>query len=185
MGDRTYSRQSTSVPIDGLGSIDFFHAFLDGQILGPFSTEDLRKLPGFMLQTPVRPVGSEEWSPAFTLINLKSYLDAPLQKPPMPAFTGLVNEPYYGPTATTTPSRSPRWIKRFFSIVMLIGLGWMAVQTSRLDWRSELTNRPLAMQGYLKRQGHRVVTHLIDTLHDIDFVWFSEEPPNPRHPRID
>ena len=69
--DNVITHRRMAVPIDG-GSVDSFYVQLAGKILGPCKTIELRKLPGFVLQTLVRPVGSDEWFPAFSVINLKS-----------------------------------------------------------------------------------------------------------------
>ncbi len=39
----------------------------------PVEVAQLRKLPGFMLSTPVAPIESEHWTPAFQVIDLATY----------------------------------------------------------------------------------------------------------------
>jgi hypothetical protein len=171
-----------AVPIDG-GSVDSFYVQLAGKILGPCKTVELRKLPGFVLQTLVRPVGSEEWFPAFSVIDLKAYMN-PNSKPlVIPTAAQIFNEIVMRPVGKvfTILFRSVKWV---LLIGILGGMAWAGVLMSRHDGRVFLKNQMLTIESYLKAQGHQGVTSLIATLHDVDVVWFAKTAAPATHPII-
>ncbi len=52
---------------------------MDGQVVGPYPLHNLRRLPGFTLQTPVQLEGTNEWNPAFQVLDLKAYFANPVR----------------------------------------------------------------------------------------------------------
>jgi hypothetical protein len=46
---------------------------LRGKEYGPYSAPMLRRVPGFVLQTPTRKINSSTWLPAFQVIDLSAY----------------------------------------------------------------------------------------------------------------
>jgi hypothetical protein len=164
--------QRSAVPIDG-GQVDSFHAWIDGRIQGPYRTVELCRLAGFTLQTPVRPMGSAVWTPAFTVIDLKAYAhpaSQPMSGVPTAAqiFEEIVTRPLGRAFGVIF-----RWVKRVFLVGMVAGLCWAGIQMSRPDWRVDLASCKQMIVSCFRAQGHQAVTSLIDTLHDVDAAWFS------------
>ena len=67
-----------------------------------------------------------------------------------------------------------RWMKRILLLGILAGLTWAGVMMSRHDGRAYLKNQEVMIESSIKAQGHQGVMSLIETLHDIDVVWFSK-----------
>lgn len=50
-----------------------YYMLSGGHACGPYRLEELRRLPGFTLQTPLRISPSHDWKPAFSVIDIRAY----------------------------------------------------------------------------------------------------------------
>ncbi len=68
---------------------DRYEVLIGDKVHGPIETQALRTAPGFMLSTPVRAVGDNEWRPAYQVINLKTYFKVSSKPPEDDPFSTL------------------------------------------------------------------------------------------------
>jgi len=54
-----------------------YYLKMAGQSEGPYTMDQLRRLRGFTLQSPLRLGLGDEWEPAFTVLDLKAYMTPP------------------------------------------------------------------------------------------------------------
>src|SRR5688572_19330780 len=59
--------------------VTMYRVHVGRRIYGPVRVEDFKRIPGFTLQTPIAPVGTEHWKPAYKAINLQHYFNKPVQ----------------------------------------------------------------------------------------------------------
>ena len=55
------------------GSVTQYRVHVGTKIYGPVRHTDFRRIPGFTLKTPVALYGSDQWKPAYQVINLDNY----------------------------------------------------------------------------------------------------------------
>jgi hypothetical protein len=53
--------------------VSTYYLQFDGQEYGPYTTQQLQRLPRFTLGTPVRDAAGGSWRPAFQVLDLKAY----------------------------------------------------------------------------------------------------------------
>ncbi len=59
--------------------VTLYRVHVGRRIYGPIHIHDFKRIPGFTLQAPIAPVGTEDWKPAYQVINLQHYFNKPVQ----------------------------------------------------------------------------------------------------------
>jgi hypothetical protein len=57
------------------GNVMVYRVHVGNMIYGPVKPSELRRIPGFTLQTLITPYGVEEWQPAYKIVNLQKYFN--------------------------------------------------------------------------------------------------------------
>jgi hypothetical protein len=132
---------------------------LRGQVIGPFSVKQLRRLGGFTGQTLVSYPGTEKWAPAFRVLNINSY------EPPVAGVSG-VSERWVDWIAPSVPAASPvfdwkakripgEWVDRWFSRLVLLNV--VLAMAAFAAWSYPPVRTPL--QQELRRQAGEQWNH--------------------------
>lgn len=99
---------------------------LQGQVMGPYSVTQLRRLKGFTGQTLVSYPGSDKWAPAFRVLNMNAY------EPPIAGASGI-GERWIEWSPPTLQAASPvfdwkakhipgEWVDRWLSRVLIFNV---------------------------------------------------------------
>jgi hypothetical protein len=156
---------------DGSAEVDSFHVQIGGKVAGPFNTQELRKLPGFMLQTRVRRVGSDDWVPAFKVINLKKYLNPPMPPRPKPTLGKRLRESRregYLRKLIRFGLAIVRWLRRILIVAILAAIAWFGVSLNHNQLKELIRTEIRKAEIYVKLQAHRSIQRLIQELHQVD-----------------
>jgi len=122
--------------------VTMYRVHVGRRIYGPVRIQDFKRIPGFTLQTPIAPIGTESWKPAYQTINLQQYFHSPVQNTytrqacAQDIKNKLADELGLNETIEETPidvpaspSRRPpialRLVVSILLLVPLISAGWM------------------------------------------------------------
>jgi len=103
-----------------------FRVRIGARIYGPARIEDFKRIPGFTLQSPIAPLGTDEWRPAYQMINLQKYFNYSVdnsytQQDSATAVKTLMDGPRG--VFSYSPKRRMGITSRLFLAVLLMSLG--------------------------------------------------------------
>jgi hypothetical protein len=139
---------------------------MDGRQLGPYTIQQLQRIPRFTLQTPLRPSAGADWKPAFQVLDLKAYF---ARAPRANSFNQAIarNELQAAISARRAPAPRGRWTESLRALVRnlifamcLIGIGTLARVLSAKPWHPH----PAPISQLAKTYAHQSLQHLIARL---------------------
>lgn len=119
-----------------------YYVRINEKEVGPFTAEGLRRIRGFVLQTPTRRTGTATWGPAYQIVDLSAYFhNRSVAARPTPriehmarvldAITPIANLPR--PLTFPAPRRLRVFFTAlFFACVLVVGTSWLEQLTQKI-----------------------------------------------------
>jgi hypothetical protein len=125
--------QESIMPLgsSGIAVLEFYFVKLGGRVIGPFPGHQLRDIPGFTLAAFIRSVDSDQWQPAYRILDLNVYFPKPRPFNPSRSIaqTVTVPKPFFWEASEHT---RPRFWRLSKNQIRWLILGFLLVCPSRI-----------------------------------------------------
>jgi len=165
-----------------------YYILHNGQPKGPYRIDELRKIPGFTLQTQMRVNPMEAWKPAFTVIDLKTYVG---QAPSRKDADHILAEARRRTAANAHKAwmrAAGQHLQRFFR-QLLVSISVASIGSAGVYTLYVGTVQRNLWRTTVLHQGHRGLQGMIGWLTHMDQRYFAPTPGLlpaliPPHPRV-
>lgn len=147
--------------------VELFRAKVGETTYGPVRVHEFKRIPGFTLQTPVAPFGTENWQPAYKAIDLQKYFHYGVENSfSQIDYNKAIREHNTVPLATRVRQwqyNVQRWVSRIKKIILWTTV--TAILTVALAYRLGTTDQKASMErigSSMKESMRKTAVRLID-----------------------